>query len=494
MPTWRRNTGSTLRINNRRWHIKMDGDAEMDENRRKFLKTGVTAVAGVAAAERLRAWAEPRAVLGANDRVRVAICGLRGRGIDHIQGYAALKNAEIAALCDVDGNVLRQRLAEVEKLGVHPKTYVDVRKLLDDKSIDAISVATPNHWHSLMAIWACQAGKDVYVEKPCSHNLWEGRQLVRAAAKYNRIVQHGTQSRSDPAVIEAIKKMREGLLGEVYLSRGLCFKWRDTIGHAPVSPVPPDVDYDLWTGPAPAKPFTTNRFHYNWHWLWDYGNGDLGNQGIHQVDVARWALGTSFPSKISAIGGHFMFDDDQETPNTLNCAFEYKHPDGKRTMLEFEVRHWIANHEAGIGASHDIAVPGNESRPKLGPLAGSHNTVGNICYGSKGYLAIDSDAGYKSWLGKDQEAGASAGETKDDHFANFIACVISRKKEDLRAPIEEGHISCGLVHLANASYRLGRTLTFDPETELVNNDDEANHLLRDGDRGYRQPFVVPEQV
>ena len=235
-------------------------------------------------------------------------------------------------------------------MGFQPKTYTDIRKLLDDKSIDAVSIATPNHWHALMAIWACQAGKDVYVEKPCSHNLWEGRQLVLAAARYNRIVQHGTQSRSNPASMQAMKQMQDGLLGDVYLSRGLCFKWRDTIGHTPVSPVPAGVDYDLWTGPAPLLPFTKNHFHYNWHWFWDYGNGDLGNQGIHQLDIARWGLGLGFPNKISAVGGHFMFDDDQQTPNTLNCGFQYDRPNGKRTMLEFEVRHWITNHEAGIGA------------------------------------------------------------------------------------------------------------------------------------------------
>ncbi|MEA2260145.1 MAG: hypothetical protein QOJ51_2970, partial [Acidobacteriaceae bacterium] len=292
----------------------MGGEVEMDESRREFLKTSAKAVAVATAAERLRTWNTPRTVLGANQRVRVAIIGLRGRGENHIQAYSALPNVEIAALCDIDDAVMRERLAQVQKLGFQPKTYTDVRKVLDDKSIDAVSIATPHHWHALMTIWACQAGKDVYVEKPCSHNLWEGRQLVRAVAKYNRIVQHGTQTRSDPEVMGAVKKMQDGLLGDVYLSRGLCFKWRDTIGRTPVSPVPTGVDYNLWTGPAPLLPFTRNHFHYNWHWFWDYGNGDLGNQGIHQLDVARWGLGLGFPNKISAVGGHFMFDDDQETP------------------------------------------------------------------------------------------------------------------------------------------------------------------------------------
>ncbi len=467
----------------------------MDESRREFLKAGAKAAATIAAVQPLRAFGAQANVLGANNRVRVAIVGLRGRGEEHIKSYGAMPNVEIAALCDVDDNVMRERLPEVQKLGAHPKTYTDVRKVLDDKSIDAISIATPHHWHSLIAIWACQAGKDVYVEKPCSHNLWEGGQLVRAAAKYNRIVQHGTQSRSTPDVMDAVKKLQGGLIGDVYLSRGLCFKRRDTIGHTPVSPVPAGVDYNLWTGPAPLLPFTKNHFHYNWHWFWDYGNGDLGNQGIHQLDIARWGLGLGFPNKISAMGGHFMFDDDQQTPNTLNSAFEYHHPDGKRTLLEFEVRHWDTNHEAGIGMSRNTAKTSAEkAQGGLGPHEGGYNTVGNVFYGPKGYLAIDNASGYRSWMGEDQQPGPSAPETKDDNFANFIACVISRKKENLNAPIEEGHISAGLAHLANASYRLGRTLNFNPKTELVENDEEANHLLRDGDRGYRAPFVVPEQV
>jgi predicted dehydrogenase len=467
----------------------------MDESRRDFLKTGAKAAVAVAAADRLREWDSPRSVLGANNRVRVAIVGLRGRGEDHIRGYGALSNVEIAALCDIDDSVMRERLAAVQKMGFKPKTYTDIRKLLDDKSIDAVSIATPNHWHTLMAIWSCQAGKDVYVEKPCSHNLWEGGQLVLAAAKYNRMVQHGTQSRSNPASMQAIQEMRTGLLGDVYLSRGLCFKWRDTIGRTPVSPVPAGVDYDLWTGPAPARPFTKNHFHYDWHWFWNYGNGDLGNQGIHQLDIARWGLGLGFPNKVSAVGGHFMFDDDQETPNTLNCAFQYDHPTGKRTMLEFEVRHWISNHEAGIGTHFDAAKPLSETaQGNLGPVEGGNNTVGNIFYGPKGYLAINNTSGYRSWMGKEQQPGPSAPDTPEDHFANFIACVISRKKENLRAPIEEGHISSGLAHLANASYRLGRTLDFDPETQMVKNDDEANGLLRDEGRGYRAPYVIPKQI
>jgi predicted dehydrogenase len=446
--------------------------SQSNVRRRDFLKKGVKTTAGLAMLRTITFLARPERVFGANDRVRVAVCGLHGRGKDHLGGFSRQTNVEVAALCDVDENLLRARAGT--------KTFIDVRKLLEDKSIDAISIATPNHWHSLMAIWACQAGKDVYVEKPCSHNFWEGRQLVQAAQKYNRIVQHGTQIRSSSAVREGIQRIQQGLIGEVYLARGLCFKWRDTIGRRPAESVPGGVHYDLWTGPAPLKPFTRNRFHYNWHWIWDTGNGDLGNQGVHQVDVARWGLGVKFPTRISAIGGHFMFDDDQETPNTLNCAFEFDLADGKRKMLEFEVRHWITNHEAEIGQ---------------GRLFGGHNTIGNIFYGSKGYLATgDEDANnYKTWLGSGQKPGPQA-HASGDHFANFIDCVRSRKKENLNAPIEEGHISCTLVHLANVSYRLGRSLRFDPDNEQVMADEEANRLLRDGDRGYRAPFALPNEV
>ena len=236
-------------------------------------------------------------VLGANDRVRVALCGVRGRGMDHLRQYSKLTNVEIAAVCDIDDSVAAKCLATMERMNLpKPKTYVNVRKLLEDKSIDAVSIATPNHWHALIAIWACQAGKDVYVEKPCTHNLWEGQQLV-AAARYNRMVQHGTQIRSIPVIREAIQKIREGYLGDVYMARGICFKWRDTIGHAAVEPVPAGVDYDLWTGPAPVQPFTRNRFHYNWHWNFLYGNGDMGNQGVHQLDVARWGAGRRVPQQ-----------------------------------------------------------------------------------------------------------------------------------------------------------------------------------------------------
>ncbi len=468
-------------------------------DRRDFLKTTGKVISVGAATLALGG-----KVLGANDRVRLAICGVRGRGNDHLHGFARVPGTEIAALCDVDESVLNQRLGEAEKLvSAKPKSYVDVRKLLEDRDIDAISIATPNHWHSLMAIWACQAGKDVYVEKPCSHNWFEGRQLVRSVKKYNRICQHGSQARSNPGMVQAIQHLRDGTIGDVYLARAICYKWRPSIGHTPVEPVPPGVNYDLWTGPAPLKPFTRNRFHYNWHWIWDTGNGDVGNQAIHEIDIARWGLGVRFPASVSAMGGHFMFDDDQETPNVLNGTFYFDGAQGKRKMMELEVRPWITNHEAEIGtgaygASGGVPAAGLNAnsnkkpaeKPSLGPGDAKTNTIGNIFYGSNGYLALDGYDAYKTWLTDQAELGPS-GKGSGDHFANFIDCIRSRRAEDIHSPIEEAHISTTLAHLANASYRLGRTLQFDPVQEQVIGDEEANRLLRGS---YRPPYIVPEEI
>ena len=433
--------------------------------RRHFLM-GSLAAAGAAR----HAGARP----SADDTIRVACVGVHAQGRTHIRHYSDMQNVEIAAICDIDESVLNARIDEIEKSGKkRPAAFTDVRKMLEDKSIDAISIATPNHNHTLQTVWACQAGKHVYVEKPCSHDMFEARQVVAAAQKYKRMVQHGTNSRSSIAR-EAIQHIREGLIGDVYMARGLCFRWRDTIGRKPVEPVPQGVHYDLWLGPAPKHEFTQNRFHYNWHWLWDYGNGDIGNQGVHQLDVARWGLGVKYPVKVSAMGGHVMFDDDQETPNVLNANFEFEE-NGKKKHMVFEVRPWITNHEAGIGEG-----------------GRAPNTVGAVFYGSKGYVAVwDEDHGrYQSFLGKEQQPGPS-GQDVGNNWANFIQAVRSGKHADLNAPIEEGAISTTLVHLANISYRLGRTLNFDAASYKVTGDSEANHMFR---REYRKPFVVPESV
>ena len=434
-------------------------------NRRYFLGSSAAALA----ASHRSALASP------NDTIRVACVGFHGQGQVHIQAYSRLPKVEIAALCDVDDAVMEKGCRMVEETGrKRPAAYADLRKLLEDKSIDAISIATPNFHHTLQTVWACQAGKDVYVEKPCSYNMFEARQIVAASRQYNRIVQHGTNGGSQ-AVDEAVEKLREGVIGDVYLARGLCFNWRDTIGHASVEPAPPGVHYDLWTGPAPEKPFTKNRFHYNWHWQWDYGNGDIGNQGVHQMHTARRGLGVKYPTKVSAMGGHFMFDDDQDTPNVLAATFEFNEG-GKKKMLEFEVRHWISNHEGGIGES------GLNRRADV-------NTVGDIFYGSKGYLAIGR-GGFQIFLGKEQAPGPAPAQQPKDLFANFIDVMRSRQRSDQIAEIEEGAISTMLVHLANISYRLGRTVYFDPETYSCQGDPEATAMFTRA--RYRPPFAVPK--
>jgi len=431
-------------------------------NRRYFLMSSAAATAS----QSVRALASP------NDTVRVAVVGCGGRGSSHVGAWTSMPNVELAALVDVDDSHSERYIGSLQKRGKSPvPTFRDIRKVLDDKNIDAVSIASPNHWHTLQTIWACQAGKDVYVEKPCSHNVFESRQIVAAARKYNRMVQQGSQSRSSPALQEAVQKMRSGELGDVYMARGLCFKARNTIGKTPVEPVPPGVDYDMWTGPAPLRPFTKNRFHYNWHWFWDTGNGDFGNQGIHEVDIARWGLGVTHPTKVSAIGGKFMFDDDQETPNTLSAAYEFN-VGGKAKMMTFEVRHWYSHHEAGIGGER----PGN--------------TIGNTFYGSNGYLVIDGYNKYTTYMGREQTPGPSRNE-RDKHFENFIQAVRSRKHTDLTAEIEEGAMSCVLMHLANVSYRLGRTLNWDEKTWTVKGDAEATKMLT---RNYRAPYIVPAKV
>ena len=467
--------------------------------RRDFLRTGTAAAASLMTA------ASAKKVLGANDRIRIAIVGIRGRGWDHVRGYKPIPGVEIAYFCDVDENVIRQRLADADQMGLpKPETYVDVRKLLENKDVDAISIATPNHWHSLIGIWAAQAGKDFYIEKPCSHNWWEGKQLVAAVNKYKVICQHGSQCRSSAAIREAMDQINSGLIGDVYMSRGLTYKWRNTIGHAEPEPVPAGVHYDLWTGPAPMKPFTKNRFHYNWHWIWDTGNGDLGNQGIHEVDLARWGLGVTLPTKVTAIGGHFLFDDDQQTPNMITVAYEFKGPNQKAKMMTFEVRGWMTNHEAGIGTSEykggdvpaaglrPVAMQNSEPKKSLGPASGVPSTIGDLYYGSKGYIAISNYDSYKSFLGQKNDPGPEKYEpVRNEHFVNFIECVRSRNADNLHAPILEGHLSATLVHLGNASYRLGRTINYDPATESVIDDKEATTLLRGT---YRAPYIVPEKV
>jgi predicted dehydrogenase len=405
----------------------------------------------------------PSNIFGSNDKIRIAVLGVNGRGTDHIQGFSNLPDVEVVCLCDPDLVVLAKRAQEFEKkYGRKIIQQQDLRKVFDDKSIDAVSIATPNHWHALATIWACQAGKDVYVEKPGSHNIREGRKMVQAAAKYNRIVQHGVQLRSSLAVQEAIQHLRNGLIGDVYMARGLVFRWRDDIGNKGTEPVPQGLDYDLWTGPAEMRPFSHNYVHYNWHWNWNYGCGDIGNQGVHETDLCMWGLNVGLPEKITSGGGKFLFNDAKETPEVLSSTFHY--PKEKK-IIEFEVRPWITNTENGAD-------------------------VGNIFYGSKGYLVVYNYDRYESFLGQKKEPGPT-NKAGGDHYLNFIEAVRSRDKSHLNAPVETAHLSSALAHLGNISYRTGRSLNFDPVKERFIGDTEADEMLT---RPPRKPYVVPEEV
>jgi predicted dehydrogenase len=434
-------------------------------NRRTFL----TASAALATA------AHP--ILGANDRINMAVVGVRSRGRSHLKAYATLPHSRVAAICDIDQAVAEQSIPFTEKLqGAKPKTYLDIRKLLEDKEVDGISVATCNHWHALATIWACQAGKDVYCEKPSSHNIFEGRRQVDAARKYKRIVQVGTQSRSMPHKKRAIELLHNGVIGKLYMAKGLCYKRRKSIGHEEASAVPPGVNFDMWLGPAEIRPFYKNRFHYNWHWFWDTGNGDIGNQGVHEMDIARWGLGKmDHPLSVDSTGGKYGYTDDQQTANTQLARLDY----GDAQII-FEVRGLPTGSEGGM----DIVQ---------GP-----NYIGNIFFGTNGYMTVD-DNDFQIYLGDKRERGESMKHTfgKDDepdtkeHMANFQKAVRSRNIKDQAADILEGHLSASMVHMANTSYRLGRRLNFDGKTESYVGDAEANKYIS---RNYRAPYVVPQSV
>ena len=450
--------------------------------RRNFIKKTATSGLAISASPTILSGSRWK---GANDRVNVAVIGIRGMGQSHIHEYQKLENVEVAALCDVDENLFAERLKKhfTDKDLKKPRIYTDMRKLYENKDIDAVSIVTPSHWHALAAIWAIQAGKHVSVEKPCCHNVFEGQKLVEAANKYNVIVQDGAEQRSNPCAISMADYLHSGKMGEVYMAKGLCYKWRDTIGKTPDEAVPPGVHYDLWLGPAPKQAFSNNRFHYNWHWNWDYGNGDMGNQGVHEMDIARWGLGVKLPTRISAIGGHLMFDDDQQTPNELMTVYEFPNPDGngdKKKILQFDVRHWITNREL---ANKKVVEANNTYKTS------SANEIGNLFFGSKGYMSKTVNE-WQVFEGKERTPGDS-GKGLDNHYQNFINAISHNDQSLAKAGIEEGFYSCALIHLGNISYRLGRSLDFDPETMKFKNDQEANRMLT---REYRAPFIIPENV
>jgi predicted dehydrogenase len=487
-------------------------------SRRRFL---VKSVVGGVAARGALARSASAAPLGANDAVRVAVVGLGnpGKGLHHIQMFKAVPGVRVVAVCDVDETILDKAVRDLASENIQVARYVDVRKLLESKEVDVVSIATPNHWHSLMAIWACQAGKDVYVEKPISHNVWEGRKVVEAAARFGRIVQAGTQSRSDEALLELADTLRRGELGKILRARGLCYKRRESLGRAGgPQAIPAGIHYDLWCGPAPLQPLLRKRLHYDWHWVWATGNGDIGNQGVHEMDMCRWMLGEEkLPPRVFSIGGRFGYVDDGETPNTQIAVLDYP-----KAPILFEVR----------------GLPQKAGVNYLDHYRGVR--IGIVIECEDGYFAGGGGGG---WIhdrdGKRVKQLASSGG--DKHVENFIQAVRSRKSEELKAPVAGGHTSSALCHLANISHRLGTQLappelkaqagsradvaealgrfethlaangldlaqvrpTLGPVLDFLPDEERfasgsdydlgawANRLIRDD---YRPPFVVPETL
>jgi len=473
--------------------------------RRQFLKSSLISAASLNV---LPAFAAQ----GANSDIRYAVVGFHGRGQDHLKGMAEVEGTRLVALCDVDKKILDREVQKCDSKGQKIEGYTDIRKLLENKDIDVVTFATPNHWHALGAIWAIQAGKDVYLEKPVSHNVWEGRQIVEAARKHGKIVQTGTQSRSSHGIAEGIAWVHEGHIGKILRARGLCYKRRPSIGKVDgPQPIPAEIDYDLWCGPAPKEPLMRKQLHYDWHWVWPTGNGDLGNQGIHEMDVARWCLGVNeLSSRVLSIGGRLGYEDDGNTPNTLIVYHDYK-----PAPLVYEVR--------GLESS-----AGSNEMDKL------HGASIGIIVECEGGMMVIPSYNSARVLDKDgKEIKKFQGSSS--HYANFIRAVRSRKSSDLHADILEGHLSSSLCHTANISYRLGKNqspeqirdaikgnkdlsemlgrmeehlaankvdlkktptklgvaLTMDPRSETFLNNSDANQYLT---REYRKPFIVPENV
>ena len=487
--------------------------------RRSFLKGTVAAGITIAAPYNITHSKPNSKILGSNDEVGIAVVGLRGKGAHHLELFRNVPNVRVRAICDVDQVILDREKKKFTDRNEKVKTYSEYRKLLEDKDIDAVVIATPNHWHSLQGIWACQAGKDIYVEKPVSHNVWEGNQLVKAARKYKRIVQAGTQSRSDEALHEVFDYIQQGNLGKIVVAHGFCYKKRNSIGkvNGP-QPIPKSIDYNLWTGPASIGPLRRSRVHYDWHWEWETGNGDLGNQGIHQMDMCRWALNKNeLPRQIMSIGGRFGYDDDGNTANSQITILDYE-----SAPIIFEVR--------GLPRRIKDTAMDNYKGVRVGVVIKCEN--GYFAGGAGGGWIYDNNG---ERIKKFSSAGGGG------HQANFIDAVRSRKVDDLNADIQEGHVSSALCHLANISYRvgtlstteeinkalnvqpiahdvyrsyqdhllanwvditvdkstLGPWLQVDPKNEKFLGESEynitrwANDLLK---RNYREPFVVPDRV
>ncbi len=470
------------------------------KNRREFLKKSVVATAGISIGAMGFSARSYGNIIGANERINVASIGIRNFGyhtlIKQICELKDKQNVQITTLCDVDEQLFAERNKFVfEKTGIKPKNEGDMRKVYEDKDIDAVFIATPNHWHALATIWACQAGKHVYVEKPVSHNIFEGRKIIEAANKYGVCVQAGMSRRANSNNQEAIKLLHDGGIGDVYLARVVCFKQRDSIGMGPDSKAPESLNYDMWLGPASYQPYNEKKLHYNNHWFWNTGNGDIGNQAVHQLDLARWGLNKMYqhPESAHSVGGIFGYTENkdlesdfnlygsvatfdsnisfQETPNTMTSLFQYN--DGK--IIEAEVRGRYTRGEGTMGIH-----------------------IGNFFFGTEGCLEMD---GYKHWRAfrKNEEKPFAGSEQKngntnlwhDENISNFLDAIRSGDKSSLINNIRNGHYSAAMPHLANISYRLGRKLKFSGDNERFVGDTEADLMLT---REYRGEYVIPDKV
>jgi predicted dehydrogenase len=462
--------------------------------RRNFMKSSAV-VAGVAA---FAAPAVAMNVRGANERIRVAMVGLGGRMRSHIGSLTAIsdkENVEIVAICDCDQSKLDNATKTYPDLvGLKLKTFTEQRKVFDDPNIDAVSFSTQDHWHALQTIWACQAGKDVYVEKPPTWCIWEGRKMVEAARKYGRMVQIGTQNRSSPNVREGMQKLHEGLIGDLYMARGMAYKMRGNLGRHNPRPVPQGLNWDAWVGPAKMVEYS-NFQHRRWYYNSNFASGDIANQTVHDIDKIRWGLGLNeHPVTVMSMGDRFPpgDEDDADTPNSQ--AFMVKWA-GRKVLVTFEVRHWYTNAEADM-------------RDKY-PFVAENQCVGEIFFGTKGYMIFPDYSSYYTFLGPKHEPGPFKTERKQSdsvakgqlidwraesapHFTNWVRAMRSRKHEELNADVEQGHLSTTVCHLAKISCKLGRSVQFDPKTERFINDPEADKLLKRD--VYRAPYVIPEVV
>jgi predicted dehydrogenase len=426
----------------------------MDQiSRRTFMKRSVAVGAAISASSYSR-------VMGANEEIRAAVVGFRGRGRNHIESFNDKgKGCRVVALCDIDSKILNKELGKVKRDSPDAKGYADYRIMLEDKNIDVVGIATPEHQHVPVGAWAMRAGKDIYIEKPMTHTMAEGRYMVNMAKKYNRMVQHGTQNRSGAGVTEAISLIQEGKFGKCRVAKAINCQERGPIGRKPDIATPAHINYDLWLGPAPVRSFNENRYHYKWHWFWDYGSGDCGNDGSHQIDIARWGLGVGLPKAITCSGGQLWYDDDHETPDTQMATFEYD-----EGHIVYEMRLWTDYKQEG----HDN---------------------GNIFYCDEGWVSIGR-GGWKAF-DKDGKKVAGGGKGHEDNFGTFLKAVRSRKYSDLTANVLESHHTSFLCHGANVAMRAGMRLIVDPKTEkfVGPGSAEANKL---GTKEYRKGFELPE--